>query len=397
VNLKAAASPLKLLRGPQPSNDLDDSTLPSPGDLDLTARALYHGSVLADYWLRTVLSSMVTAAVIPRMIRTDARAELRQLEFYAELTARADLEAVFAAPPADVKVRTELGRGPRSPGGRIELVRFSSPYVPLNPNIRKSYLRHQQNAVARAQHWRHDDGPRPTLLVIHGFGASPAWFNTLFFALEDFFESGWDIVLFTMPFHGGRSGPRTPFNGAEMFMGGVATVNECIIQAICDLRVMLSYLHTTGAPRVGVTGLSLGGYTTAALASVAAELDFAVPNATVCSVPALLRQWFPSNLAEAVLGRLKGIPQELVDDALSLHSPLLYKPQLPRERLMVVAGLGDRLTPPEHSLMLWEHWGRPDLQWFPGSHVLHFQRQAYLDAMRALMATERDQPAAAAA
>ena len=32
--------------------------------------------------------------------------------------------------------------------------------------------------------WRHDSGPRPTLVVVHGFGASPAWFNIAFFALR---------------------------------------------------------------------------------------------------------------------------------------------------------------------------------------------------------------------
>jgi hypothetical protein len=81
-----------------------------------------------------------------------------------------------------------------------------------------------------------------------------------------------------------------------------------------------------------------------------------------------------------------------VHAALSVHSPLIYRPLLPRERLMVVAGLGDRLTPPEHSLILWEHWGRPELQWFPGSHILHFQRDAYLTAMRAMITQPREDP-----
>jgi pimeloyl-ACP methyl ester carboxylesterase len=207
--------------------------------------------------------------------------------------------------------------------------------------------------------------------------------------LNEFFASGWDLVLFTQPFHGGRRGPRSPFNGAEIFANGLSWLNEGILQAICDLRVLLSYLERTGAPRAGVTGLSLGGYTTAVLASVDDSLDFAIPNATVCSVPRVMRQWFPSNVAQSVLTRLKGIDLELMNEALCVHSPLIYEPRLPRERLMVVAGLGDRLTPPEHSVMLWEHWGKPQLRWFPGSHVLHFERGDYLDAMRELMAVPR--------
>lgn len=376
------------------------SGLPSPSELPLKARALYLGSVVSDYALRTGLASAVTATMVPRSVFLDTRAERRHLRFYAELTGAHDAEEVFTAPPADVPMRTERGRwagGDEVPGGRVELLRFPSPFVPLNPDVRRDYLRHVPNATARAQHWRHDGGAHPTLVVIHGFGASPAWFNTMFFSLHDFFAAGWDIVLFTMPFHGGRRGPRSPFNGAEMFAGGFSHMNEAVIQAICDLRVVLGHLRSIGASRIGVTGLSLGGYTTALLASVDHDLDFAIPNAAVASIPRLVDGWFPANIGSTVLRHIKRMPRELIDEALSVTSPLTYEPLVARERLMVVAGLGDRLTPPEQSLMLWEHWGRPALRWFPGSHILHFQRRAYLDAMRELMATPRPRPHAAAA
>jgi hypothetical protein len=28
--------------------------------------------------------------------------------------------------------------------------------------------------------------------------------------------------------------------------------------------------------------------------------------------------------------------------------------------------------------MLWEHWGRCRMHWYPGNHVLHLQRDQYL-------------------
>jgi pimeloyl-ACP methyl ester carboxylesterase len=375
----------------------DRIVLPSASELPLSTQALYHASALGDYALRTGFGTAVAAAMIPRSFTLNGRIERRRLEFYAELTALRDPRHVFLPPPTEVKIRIEPGRGPGGPGGHVELVRFASPYVPLNPDVRRAYLAHERNATARAQHWRHDDGPRPTLMVIHGFGASPAWFNTLFFSLREFFADGWDVVLFTMPFHGGRRGPNALFNGVELFTGGYAQLNEAILQAVCDLQVMLGHLRRQGAPRVGVTGLSLGGYMSAVLASVEPRLDFAIPNATVASVPAVIGQWFPANLGHALLGRIKGIPATLMEDALNVHSPLLYEPLLPRHRLMVVAGLGDRLTPPEHSLMLWKHWGKPQLRWFPGSHILHFERGAYLAAMRELIATPRLEPRAVAA
>ena len=54
---------------------------------------------------------------------------------------------------------------------------------------------------------------------------------------------------------------------------------------------------------------------------------------------------------------------------------------------MIVAGLGDRLAPPEQSEWLWEHWDRPRMHWFPGNHVLHVNRVAYLREMRDLFDT----------
>jgi pimeloyl-ACP methyl ester carboxylesterase len=285
------------------------------------------------------------------------------------------------------------GRGPGVEGGRVELLRFSSPYVAVNPDIRDDYARHENNSVARAQHWVHEDGPRPTLVVVHGFGASPAWFNAAFFGLREVFEGGWDVLLYTLPFHGSRRGPRTPVNGVEIFAHGMAHFCEAIIHAIHDLRAFVDHLVASGVPRVGLTGLSLGGYTSALAAEVDDRFDFVVPNAAVTWIPPLLSSWFPASLTVGALRRLAGDGGDLVDRALAISSPLTYAPVVPRERLMVVAGLGDRLAPPEQSLMLWEHWGRPELHWFPGSHVMHFGRGAYRDGMQRLMDEPRKRPA----
>ena len=361
-----------------------DAALPAPGELALPSRLLYHASVAGDYALRTALASTLVGSMLPTTARGGWRRERRRLEFYAELAERRDPAAVFA-PPEHVGVRATPGRGPGVAGGRVELLRFRSRYEALNPDLRRDYARHVNNATARAQHWRHTDRPRPTLCVIHGFGASPAWFNAAFFSLRDFFADGWDIVLFTLPFHGSRRGSRVLVNGLELFSHGMAHFSEAIIHAVHDFRALLAHLEAEGTQRVGVTGLSLGGYVSGLLAEVEPRLDFAVPNAPVTWLPPLLESWFPASVTGKALRALSGVSEQLLTGALSLHSPLSYPPVLPAERLMIVAGLGDRLAPPEQSIRLWEHWRRPQLHWFPGSHVLHFGRRAYLAAMRALM------------
>ena len=58
---------------------------------------------------------------------------------------------------------------------------------------------------------------------------------------------------------------------------------------------------------------------------------------------------------------------------------------MPKDQRLIVAGLGDRLAPPEQSEWLWEHWDHCRMHWFPGNHVLHVHRVAYLKEMREVM------------
>lgn len=368
------------------------AALPRARDLDPVAQLLYHGSVGVDYVLRTGLASVLAGASLTTAPRVLTGREARDLAFYAALADAGDATAVFQAPPP-ITVAAMPGRGPGVEGGFVELLRFSSPYVAVNPGLRDDYARHENNRTARAQHWRHESGPRPTLVVIHGFGASPAWFNSAFFALREVFAEGWDVLLYTLPFHGSRRGPRSPINGVGIFADGMAHFCEAIIHAIHDLRVFVDHLQGQAVPRVGLTGLSLGGYTSALAAAVDDRFDFVVPNAAVTWVPPLLDSWFPASIALRTLRTVARADREALERGIAVTSPLTYAPVIPKDRLMVVAGLGDRLAPPEQSILLWEHWGRPALHWFPGSHVIHFGRGDYRAAMRRLMDEPRAAPA----
>ena len=52
---------------------------------------------------------------------------------------------------------------------------------------------------------------------------------------------------------------------------------------------------------------------------------------------------------------------------------------------LVIAGAGDRLAPPKHARLLWDHWDRPRIHWFPGNHLLHLDQGKYLKEMAAFM------------
>jgi hypothetical protein len=323
-----------------------------------------------------VIASSAPAFVLGRSRSTDRDA----LEFYARLAESSDPAEVFLPPPKGLRVH----RRPTGPlawarsVGQAETLTFRSPYRVRYPRVRAAFAAHRRNSIARAQHWRHLEGPRPTIIVVHGFMGSPYWLNSGFFALPWFYSHGVDLVLVTLPFHGVRNDRTGPFSGSGLFANGLAHFTEAMLQAVCDLRAIVDYLESTGVEHIGMTGLSLGGYLTALMAAVEPRLHFAVPNAAVTDLPRLIDSWFPAGQLMAAALRRAGIDREVYEASLRIHSPLSWPAQLPHERLYVIGGLGDRLAPPQQSSLLWQHWGRPRLHWYPGTHILHLGRGRYL-------------------
>jgi dipeptidyl aminopeptidase/acylaminoacyl peptidase len=155
--------------------------------------------------------------------------------------------------------------------------------------------------------------------------------------------------------------------------------------AVHDFRIFVDYLEARGVEKIGVTGISLGGYTSALLAAVEKRLYFAVPNVPVVSLPDLILEWFPANVPIKLFLRAGGLGVRDFRHMMAVHSPLTYQPLIPKERLMVIAGAGDRLAPPKHARLLWDHWDRPRVHWFPGNHVLHLDQGKYLKEIAAFL------------
>lgn len=342
------------------------------------------GTAALDILLRTGLATGLLLA----MSRTAAspakfRRELELLEFYQACADRADKTEVFPAPPRDVAITRLapplLGYQPR--GVQAELLGFRSPYTARHPEVRADYARHHHNHQVVAQHWRHPDGPRPTLIFMHGVVADAFWFNSVMFSLRWFYQQGYDILLYTLPFHGYRGGHFDPFSGFGYFAHGVAQTNEAMLQAVYDLRIWINYLEAQGAPAIGVSGLSLGGYITALAAAADARLAFAIPNAPVVMPVDMLLEWQPMAWALRRLMAKHDLGITELRHAMAVHCPLTWQPAIAPERLLVIGGAGDRFTPPRYVRALHEHWVGSQLHWFPGNHVVHLHQGEYLRLM----------------
>jgi hypothetical protein len=51
-------------------------------------------------------------------------------------------------------------------------------------------------------------------------------------------------------------------------------------------------------------------------------------------------------------------------------SPLSLAPLVPMQGRFIYGGVADRLVHPrEQAIRLWEHWGKPEIVWYPGGHT----------------------------
>lgn len=341
-----------------------------------------------DLVLRTALGAAVLGAT-SRIMRDPAMQdrELELLEFYKGCADRADRHEVFQTPPQGVAVKRLSSPlfGYRPRGIPVELLGFRSPYVALHPEVRDDYARHHRSHKVVAQHWRHESGPRPTLIFIHGYTADAFWLNSAMFSLRWFYKKGYDILLYTLPFHGYRGGRFDLFSGIGYFAHGFAQMNEAMLQSVYDLRIWIDYLQAQGVPAVGVSGLSLGGYISALAASADARLAFAIPNAPVVLPADMFLEWQPTATALRWLLSRRQIGVGELRHALALHCPLTWQPAIAGERLLVIGGAGDRFTSPRYVHALHRHWQGSRMHWFPGNHLVHLHQAEYLRLMRRFM------------
>jgi pimeloyl-ACP methyl ester carboxylesterase len=209
--------------------------------------------------------------------------------------------------------------------------------------------------------------------------------NSAMFSLGWFYKKGYDILLYTLPFHGHRKDWLHPFSGFGFFAHGFAHINEAMLQSVYDLRILMNYLEHSGVTKMGISGLSLGGYISALTACADSRPAFVIPNAPAVSLADMVREWAPMS---RILGQImprNGISIRKQRHYMAIHTPLTYQPKVDTDRLLIIGGAGDRFTPPRYVKLLHEHWAGSQMHWFPGNHIMHLKKSNYLHLMKRFM------------
>jgi hypothetical protein len=331
--------------------------------------------------LDDTLMSLMTLSHRPpdrSQLRHNAEELLRCHELFARRGWLEKPEDFHRTPPPFEAPEIERAR---TRGLDYEHLRFDSGYEP-DPE----WLAFEANRTAHAFVCRHPGPPRPWLVNIHGFGTGEARTDL------PAFRAGWlhtqlgiNLAHYVLPVHGPRAPGRR--SGLE-FMNTPAHLLHAEGQAIWELRRLIAWLRTQeAAPAVGVSGLSLGGYTVGVLAGIEDGLACAIAGVPPSDFVHTTRR-FGSSL-ELGLAESVGHDWDVQRAVERVISPLAFAPRLDRERRFIYAATGDRFVPAAQVRELWRHWEKPRTLWSATGHVwVVLERDArnfIADALRATL------------
>jgi dienelactone hydrolase len=254
-----------------------------------------------------------------------AEALLRRPEFFAE----------FASVPPTLNL---TGRG-----------RFQFPSPVRSPWARNNTVHGRFFPVA--EEW----SSRPAVLLLHGWNAEIGY-RTLFpYLARRLNAAGVNALMYELPYHSQRK-PRERGSATNFLSGDLLHVIQAVHQALADARALVAWLGEQGCERVGVWGISLGGWLAGLLACEDSNLSFAVMMTPVARMDRVI----------AELDFCRPIRRSLRSQSIHLEplNLVAHQPKLPAENILVVASEHDLFAPIETIEELCQTWRWPEL-WRP--------------------------------
>jgi pimeloyl-ACP methyl ester carboxylesterase len=235
------------------------------------------------------------------------------------------------------------------------------------PELEERFRTTHENRVAVARLVTRPE-PRPIAVLVHGYLLGQLAVDERVWPIAALDGLGFDSALYVMPFHGRRADPGR--GGRPEFPGrNPAFAAEGFRQAVTELRELMRCLRRRGHPRVGLLGMSLGGYTAALTATVDADVDFLAPIVPLASLADFALEH--GELAEAPEPR--ALEHALLARVYRHVSPVDRPPLIAPERVLVIGARADRITRFSHARRLASHFRSP-LVAFHGGHLLQLGR-----------------------
>jgi pimeloyl-ACP methyl ester carboxylesterase len=328
----------------------------------------------------SALSVPYRRKIYPHLSDTTLQEYIDYHAFYSQPRFLDDPGSAFPEPPERHAVieRTTRRRSWDPKTAKLASIDFESPFQTLDPRFREEYASLEPNERVESRAWFHEDRPRPVVIFLHGFSAPDYRINKMWFSAQRYYDAGLDVVFMNLPLHGGRLPSSAAFHGAAIIQPSVWRLSEACAQGVMDLRILIRYLLARGAPKVGIVGYSWGGFHASMLACLEPRTDFIVSIAPVVSIADLVMSWPTRTFFEESLDEPALMIREL-RKILAPFTPLSHPLSIPKDRVLLAASANDGIIPAIHTEALWEHFGRPEVYWSCGGHILYFDKERVTD------------------
>jgi len=227
-----------------------------------------------------------------------------------------------------------------------------------------------RNARWHAEHWATEgsgDGQAPALILLHGWLIDRPQLALYRHWARRAAARGIDVWMPRLPYHMERAEPGE-VSGQRCLSPDLRTSLDAVRQAVAETRLLARWLRGSGAPAVGIWGMSLGGWVASLAATLDSDWDAVAMWAPVAAPAEVL---FESRLVELLREAVVeggAVAEDFDAPELALMTPALRRGLIPRPRVLVVAGAYDQVISPRSVARLARSWN-VDVRWVPHGHI----------------------------
>ncbi|OLC55298.1 MAG: hypothetical protein AUH92_02450 [Acidobacteria bacterium 13_1_40CM_4_69_4] len=185
--------------------------------------------------------------------------------------------------------------------------------------------------------------------------------------VRPFVRAGFSVAFVAHPLHFERTPPGA-YSGELVVSADVVLTVEAFRQGVIDLLGAANWLRAEGHRSIGVFGYSLGAYLAGILGALRHDWAFVVlggggdsPVSPILDTP-LGRNVREDLQACGMLDRAR------LTRAWRVISPAAFRPRVPKQRILMIAGRYDRIMLPASVRRLWRAWDRPPIHWMNRGH-----------------------------
>jgi pimeloyl-ACP methyl ester carboxylesterase len=210
-----------------------------------------------------------------------------------------------------------------------------------------------ENDTARARIFLTHRGLRaPTVILLHALmSAHDIGYRRIAARLN---RHGWNAVLMHLPHHYSRVS-RGQFNGALALTANLPRNAETLRQAVMEVRQLLEYFRRNGCHDFGMIGTSYGGWVGALVSFLEPEFRFITLLQPIADIEHAIWQ-SPASATIRNSLRAAGIKPGASRRHAHLTSPLDGRPVCEGNRILIIAGAYDSITPPSVLKRLAQTW-----------------------------------------